>query len=150
VIATAGIVSAQGARQFAREQAAHRLARVAFETKRVLDTAESSPASVDAVHDFRVSTRRFRAVLDTFGMFFPGRECERVRSKIRKAFRAAGDVRNRDIALELIAKAETPSGVLETALRDERVAYYRQLQEALRVWTRKDFSARWRERLNLP
>lgn len=148
---TAQVIGGLGVRRFAQEQAAHRLARVAFEVRRLLDTAPNSDESVEAIHQFRVSTRRFRAVLDTFRRFFPNTERKAIREAIREAFAQAGEARNRDITAELISrsKAAVPDTLVPSILA-ERAVWDSRLRETLRTWNRDDFSARWREALGLP
>lgn len=148
---TTSVVSNMEIRRFAKEQAAHRLARVAFEVRNTLQLAPASSATVEAVHDLRVSTRRFRAVLDTFEEFFPSAEQKRIVKDVRTIFRLAGEVRNRDITLELVDEAGM-DGVLamQESIRSERAEAMLHLIEALRIWVRQDFSSRWRESLNLP
>ena len=148
---TAHVIAAMDVATFAREQAAHRLARVAFEVRRLLDTPPDSEDSVEAIHQFRVSTRRFRAVLDTFRGLFPREERRRIRQTIKEAFSIAGEARNRDITIERLASAGSavpPS--LTPALAAERVVWDARLRDVLRGWNRDDFSARWREALGLP
>jgi len=148
---TTAVVANMDVRRFAREQATHRLARVAFEVRNTLQIAPSSSATVEAVHDLRVSTRRFRAVLDTFEEFFPPEERKRITKELRSIFRLAGNVRNLDITQELLR--ETGMEGVEPAqesMQAERSEAMLRLIEALRVWVRQDFSFRWREGLNLP
>ena len=62
----------------------------------------------------------------------------------------AGSVRNRDVALELLADAkisERTSAV--TRLRAERERLVAELIEELRRWKSRDFSRKWRRRLGL-
>lgn len=148
---TTAVLSKIDVARFAREQGAHRLSRVVFGVRRALRVSPDSTASIEAVHDFRVSTRRFRAVLDTFKTLFPATETRRVKRQIRRAFRAAGEVRNIDISIELIMTSGMPERLAwVSALRPKRQAAMRELVDILRSWTRRDFSARWRDRLNLP
>jgi hypothetical protein len=137
-------------RRFAQEQAARRLDRIVSEVKHILQLPPAADESVDAVHDFRVATRRFRAVLDTFPDFFPKAERRKVRKAIRTAFALAGEVRNHDIAMSLIQESPINGPVSVTQLlRQDRVGCERRLRGELRVWVRRDFSARWRKQLNL-
>lgn len=144
-------MSAQDLRHFAAGHAASRLARVVYEVQRLLATAPNSEDSIEAIHQFRVSTRRFRAVLDTFREAFPKRARKRVRREIREAFSAAGETRNRDITLALIqeSKAPVPEGLI-LALCAERASSESRLRETLSDWTSRDFSAVWRRELELP
>lgn len=144
-------MSAQRVPAFAAHHAASRLARVVYEVERLLATAPNSEDSIEAIHQFRVSTRRFRAVLDTFRPVFAKRARKRIRQEIREAFAAAGEARNRDITLALIAesKATVPESLL-LALAAERAAAEARLRETLADWSRRDFAAVWRRDLELP
>lgn len=145
------VISRLPARRFAYEQANRRLARVVFQTRRVLRASLGAADSADAIHDLRVATRRFRAVLDTFEQFFPKAEVKKIRKSIRKVFHIAGEVRNRDITIHLLEKSELVSAPPAIGqLAEERREWEHHLHDALRGWSRKDFSARWREGLNLP
>ncbi len=142
-MSTGRVLSAMEVDRFAREQAARRLARVAFEVRRIL---RSGPTEA-AVHDFRVATRRFRAALDVFQDYFPRAERRYVKKQIRQVFALAGEVRNRDIATDLIHEVAPGEAARLTA---ERQKQERLFVDALRGWARRGFSARWRERLALP
>jgi CHAD domain-containing protein len=144
-------VSVAQLKTFAAVHAANRLARVVYETHRLLATAPNSEDSIEAIHQFRVSTRRFRAVLDTFRGVFPRRARRRIRQTIRDAFSVAGEARNRDITLALIAESKAPvPESLAPAVAAERALWEARLREVLRDWTRSDFSADWRRDLELP
>jgi CHAD domain-containing protein len=148
---TARVIAAMEVRRFAHEQAAHRLARVVYEVQRFLAIAPNAEESIEAIHQFRVSTRRFRAVLDTFRDVFPRRARKRIRQTIRDAFSIAGEARNRDITMELIAssKVSVPR-TLVPVLRAQRAEWELRLRQVLHDWTRSDFSADWRQDLELP
>lgn len=148
---TTAVVANMDVHRFAREQATHRLARVAFEVRNTLQVTPSSSATIEAVHDLRVSTRRFRAVLDTFEEFFPPAEQKRITKELRSIFRLAGNVRNLDITQELVVEAGMEGmQQVQESMRTERSEAMLRLIEALRIWVRQDFSFRWRESLNLP
>lgn len=136
---------------FAREQARARLARVEAAVHQLLAMAAGTEATIGAIHDLRVSLRRFRATLDTFRKFFPAGERRRVRQAMRQVFAAAGEVRNRDITLELIRKIKGEGcALLAEKLQAERLALEQVLREKLQGWVREDFSTRWRCDLRLP
>jgi hypothetical protein len=62
----------------------------------------------------------------------------------------ASEVRNRDIALDLVKRAAIPAGApLAQTLSRERVKAERDLREALKRWSRRDAHRRWRSRLDL-
>ena len=99
----------------------------------------------DAVHDLRVAIRRLNQCLRLFRDFFPPGEARSIRRQLRKLMDLAGDVRNYDIAVELVKKSKTP---VIPELATERRRARRKLVNALNAWSRRDSSQKWRERLN--
>jgi CHAD domain-containing protein len=98
---------------FANAQVDARVSRVRRELTRTL-----ADPSEDPVHDLRVSIRRLQQSLRLL-------VCEAVsaplRASVRPVLKAAGGVRNQDIALGLLAEAALPgSGALEQTLRHDR------------------------------
>ena len=87
-------------RKFALDQAERRLGRLAFQINR---TAKSR--DTEAVHDLRVAVRRFSQVLRLFKPYFRGKEVRKIRRELKQMMGLAGEVRNCDIALKLMAKA---------------------------------------------
>ena len=131
--------------RFARESAASRLARFVFEVRRTLKSPEPDP-----VHDLRVSIRRLSQCLRIFIEFFPAPEVKRVRRRLRRIIELAAEARNRDIAAELLPKAGIrPGSPLIARLAEDRKLAERALVGELRRLTRRDFSSRWRARLQL-
>jgi len=87
-------------RKFALEQIAALLDRLAEEVMRTM--RERSP---DAVHDLRVTIRRFSQSLRVFAPFVPKRQAKQVRKRLRHIMDLAGEVRNRDVTMDLLAAA---------------------------------------------
>jgi CHAD domain-containing protein len=74
-----------------------------------------------------------------------------VRKQLRKLLEAAGAVRDRDIALDLLAATgATDEDALLARLRVERSEAARELAARLRGLEKRGYSARWREALELP
>lgn len=67
-------------------------------------------ATVDAIHDLRVATRRLREALRLFSPWLPGEETRRLRRRLRQITRGLGPVRDQDVALEFYT-ASRASGV---------------------------------------
>jgi CHAD domain-containing protein len=88
-------------RKFASDQAERRLGRLALQTQ---SDAESPDA--EAVHDLRVALRRFSQVLRIFKACFRGKEARKIRREVKQMMGLAAEVRNCDIALKLMAKAQ--------------------------------------------
>jgi len=132
-------------RDYARLQTAILLRRFAFQVNR---TSHSGDA--EYIHDLRVSIRRFSRCLRVFSQFYPNGTWRKLRSQLSELMSMAGAVRDRDVALELLADAkisERTSAV--TRLRAERERLVAELIEELRRWKSRDFSRKWRRRLGL-
>lgn len=99
----------------------------------------------EAVHRLRVSIRRCQQALRLFGEFFPEAGVQKIREHLRDVMKAAGELRNLDVATELL---EQETRVVPE-LRLNRVDAQRQLDEKLRRLTRKDMGVRWREAIRL-
>ena len=68
-------------------------------------------ATVEVVHDLRVSIRRLQAALRAFPTFFPQAESRQILKQARKVLKLAGRVRDFDIALELASESGIPAHV---------------------------------------
>jgi len=131
--------------QYAARQVAACLGRLAFEVRRCLRVADA-----DAVHDLRVSIRRFTRSLRCFESLLPRPAARKIREELKPVLRQAGEVRNYDVALELLAGCGYPEdGPAITDLKQARLEQQRLLLEKIRAWEGRKFSARWRARLHL-
>ncbi len=132
-------------RQYARHQTSTLLRRFAFQVNRAARSGE-----VEAIHDLRVAIRRLRCCLRVFAPCFPGRSWKKTRRDLARLMKPAGGVRDRDIALELLAEGGiSPRASVVRQLEAERREAARELMAELRRWERRDFSHRWRSRLEL-
>lgn len=132
-------------RTFAAEQVGNLLARVVFELHRAARSQDE-----DAIHDLRVSIRRFSQALRSYDGLFPPKAVKKIRRRLRGLMKTAAAVRDRDVAIGLLEKAGLPeSSPLIRQLVAERKAASRKLAEQLRRWSRHNFSVRWREDLHL-
>ena len=100
----------------------------------------------DAVHRLRVSIRRLQQALRVFRQYLKGPGVKRVRTQLKKAMQAAGDLRNQDIAIELIEK----SGKDFPEIRAARTASKKAFRATLHQITKKDLGVKWRAALGLP
>ena len=126
--------------QFASLQMNRLLGKLVFQVRRAAKHPDE-----DAIHDLRVSIRRFSACLREFRLFFPSRETKKILKQLGKVMDLAAEMRNRDIALELIAKpGREPEPEFLYALRREREQAKIKLTRALVQWRRRDFSRKWR------
>lgn len=132
-------------RAYALQQARTLLRRLAFQVSRA-----ARPGDPDAVHDLRVAIRRFTRALRVFSQFVPHGKARKVRRELQDIMDLAAAVRDRDIALELLAEARVPAGsAVATALRRERKDAESKLRAAVRRLGRDGFSQKWRIGLRL-
>lgn len=132
-------------RRYAALQAGLRLDHVAFEVNRARRSTDPG-----AVHDLRVSIRRFVSCLKEFGQFFPEKEVKKVRKSLGAIMSLAGSIRDRDIAIELgeLAKLPPESPFL-AALSQQRREQMDQLALALKPWAKQSRTLKWRQHLRL-
>jgi CHAD domain-containing protein len=131
--------------KFAHHRVSLLLRRVAVESGRV-----SKAPTADAVHDLRVSLRRFTNGLRVLQQFFPKAAARKVRRQAKAVLALAGAVRDRDIALELLAAAGIPEGAsVVTDMRRARTGAELALQTEVERWRRGGVARRWRERLEV-
>lgn len=133
-------VSNTPVQKFVAGQTIERFNRVKKEAQRLLELAPDSPESVDSVHDFRVSVRRLRTVLQSFQDYFPSKAVKVARKSLRRAFRLAGEVRNRDITIELLKESmlDEAEGI-SNSLAAARLEHQQVLMENVQDWVSTDF-----------
>jgi len=129
-------------RDYALEQMNHLLTTLTFQVHRAAKTPRPPE-----IHDLRVSIRRFSQGLRLFGEFFPKREIKKIRKRLKRMMRLTSEIRNRDIALEFLAKSRIAAH--RARLQRERKAHERQFSDMVRRWSARDFSAKWRSGLSL-
>lgn len=84
--------------QFAREELQARMDRVLAELNRAIQKPDD-----EAVHDLRVSIRRFSQALRAFAAVLPGKGARKIRQRLKVVLDAAAVVRDLDVGLELLA-----------------------------------------------
>lgn len=132
-------------RNYATEQLAIRLTRLAFEVRRA-----SRHGRPDDIHDLRVSIRRFLECLSVFRDHFPSHIAKKIRRRLRRVMDLAAEVRNRDVSIELVGQAGAgPRSALCGWLAEARRGAMEALADELRRLNRREFSRRWREALEL-
>jgi CHAD domain-containing protein len=132
-------------REHARLQTAALLRRLAFQLNRI---ARSSDA--DAVHDLRVAIRRLSRCLRVFSSFYPGDSWKKARQELKALMNEAAEVRERDVALLLFTEAGVGQRApITTRIAAERREAARTLRLAARHWKSRNFSRKWRSRLDL-
>lgn len=97
----------------------------------------------DSIHDLRVAIRRFTQCTRVFAEFLAPGKTRKIRRRLKRLMALAADVRDRDIALELLL-ATRVAGKAELArtLRAERGEAWQALLEGIRKTSR-----RWRPQL---
>ena len=125
--------------QFARTQAARLLGKLAFQVRH----AAKHP-NEEAIHDLRVSIRRLSECLREFRAFFPRNHSKKILKQLGKVMDLAAEMRNRDVAIELIGKGGAAESAVLANVRREREEAKRKLTSALVRWRRRDFSSKWR------
>ncbi len=132
-------------RDYACGQTSDLLRRTAFQANRACTLKHA-----DAVHDLRVSVRRLGQCLRAFGQFLPQAKARKIRQQLKVTLDFASQVRNRDVALELLRRAALPPGSsLLEVLDEERTRAAQALVAELKLWAKKDIQRKWRSRLGL-
>jgi CHAD domain-containing protein len=131
--------------RYAREQTAALLLRVTFRMNRA-----SKVRDADSIHDLRVAIRRFKQSLDIFHQFLSSGHKKKIRRQLRKIMELSGEVRNRDIALDLLKEAGWPTrSPLSARLLRERKGIHGELLALFDQWGDRDLSRKWVSRLGL-
>jgi len=132
-------------REHARRETGTLLRRMAFQLNRV-----SRRADAGSVHDLRVSVRRLSRCLRTFASLYRGNYWKKIRVELHRLMEAAGAVRDRDIALELLAQAGVrKSAPLMKRIDADRRRLVRELSLEIHRLKGADYSRKWRNRLEL-
>ena len=136
-------VASVATRRFAQEQADRLLGRLAFQISRTIKAHNAS-----SVHDLRVTIRRFEQALRTFKPCFHGKDIRRIRRELKQIVTAAGEVRNHDIALKLLAKSKRVQRTgLQLKVKSGRAEAERSLITLLKRWLERKLSLKWRAAL---
>jgi CHAD domain-containing protein len=132
-------------REFAHAQTAILLRKFVIQVNR----AERS-GDADAIHDLRVSIRRLSRCLRVFSQFYPGHGWKKMRRRLKDLMDACGNVRDRDVAIELLAKANfPPNSIVVSRLSLDRAEALQELLALLRRWKGRGTSRKWRAQLGI-
>jgi CHAD domain-containing protein len=132
-------------RDYARLETAILLRRLAYQLNR-----SAHDGDADSIHDLRIAIRRLSRCLRVFALFFPAGSWKKIRRQLAGLMKAAGWVRDRDIALQLLAEAGIPArAAIATRLAAERRKASHDLLLEIRRWKGRNFSKKWRSRLGL-
>jgi CHAD domain-containing protein len=128
-----------------RSQTATLLRRFAYQVNQAAKSCDQ-----EAVHDLRVSIRRLNRCLQVFSQFYPGNSGKKLRRRLKTLMEAAGNVRDLDIAIELVAEAGVGrKAALVYRMAEARRQGRRNLLHEVRLWKGRGFSKRWRTTLGL-
>lgn len=131
--------------EYAKAQTATLLERLAPQVGR---TAQSPDP--EAVHDLRVEVRHLVNCFRVFKQFFPNPVGKKTAHRLQTLKKLAGEVRDRDIALEvLVSRLGLQDDDLSAWLLNEREKAEQELREALQRWTRRKFLRKWRRMIDL-
>ena len=125
---------------FASDRSSALLDRLAGHARKVSENPDP-----EAVHDLRVTIRRFTQALRIFAAKKHRAEVKATRAQLRGVMDAAGAVRDRDIALALLAEARVPATAAITGeIGDQRESARAGLKQKAAALTEADFGAQWR------
>lgn len=126
-----------------RHVAAEHFTRLLHRFAAQLQETSRSPAP-DPIHDLRVSIRRFDQILSTLKDWFDSRKLQTVRRQLKTLFDAAGDVRDCDIAIDLIARSGLNDvAEIAEALHVRRKGAEHRLAASMRGMIRRRAAASW-------
>jgi CHAD domain-containing protein len=130
---------------YARHETAILLRRLAYQLNRAARGGDA-----ESIHDLRVAIRRLSRCLRVFAPFYPSGAWKKIRRQLADLMEAAGKVRDRDIALQLLAEAGIPAhAAIAARLAGERRKANHELLLEIRRWKGRSFSRKWRSRLEL-
>jgi CHAD domain-containing protein len=123
--------------RFAGAQAVRLLGKLAFQVRHAAKRPNEK-----AMQDLRVSIRRLSHCLGEFRQFFPRQHIKKILKRLGRVMDMAAEMRNRDIAIELIGMSG--GAAFRANLRREREDAKQKLIRALVRWRQHDFSRKWR------
>jgi len=99
----------------------------------------------EAVHDLRVTIRRFNQALAISKPYLASRAVKKIRRGIKAIMTCAGAVRDCDIALRLVTLSKAKdAAMVEAQLRTRRTDAQKVLEASLRQWTAENSVSKWR------
>jgi CHAD domain-containing protein len=112
-------------------------------------TSAAEATHADAIHDLRVSIRRFSRCLREFAAFYP-RAWRPIRRQLSGLMQLAGAVRDCDIALELLQKAGVSDrSPIARQLQARRRQAGQGLETEARLWKTQAVTRQWRKQLEV-
>ena len=127
-------------KNYVRQQTDLKIDRVLAE----LDRTREQP-SEEAIHDLRVSIRRLSQALRLFGELLGEKRARKLRNRLRPVLKAAGEARNRDVALLILAEAKVAdTGDVVAAIEAEREKYVQTLVTLVRSLEGIELHTEWK------
>jgi CHAD domain-containing protein len=133
-----------GISAFARAQAQLRLKRLLAQVRR----GSKHPEDPAAIHDLRVSIRRFTQCLRTFRTLFDARPLRKIKRRLRKLMDACAAVRSCDVACSVLEQAGVTKGPAAEHLSAARTEDEQALRDLLSKQHKRKTS-NWEERLRV-
>lgn len=130
-------------KKFARLQTLERLKSL----DAALRHAVRHPKDADAVHDLRVAIRRIVQSLKVFQQFFDAHAARKLRRRLKKVMDRCADVRNCDVALELLTETGIEDAGIAESIATGRAEAERNLAGSLKRWRHRSIRKTWPERL---
>jgi CHAD domain-containing protein len=138
--------AAGDARRFTVGQARTHLRRLALQIGRAIKACDP-----DAVHDVRVAIRRFTRAIAVCQPYVRAADMRKNRRRLKKIMTVAGEVRNCDVALKLIAKLRIPqTRTLRLRVQRRRRLSALELTSELKKWRDRRKSIQWSAALRSP
>jgi CHAD domain-containing protein len=132
-------------REFAHRQTAILLCRLATQLNRAARRCDP-----DAIRDLRVAIRHLSRCLRAFAQFYSGHGWKRMRRRLKDLLDACGNVHDRDLALEVLAKSGfPPESVVVRRLNLDRHDALVELMTQLNRWKGRGTARKWREQLGI-
>jgi CHAD domain-containing protein len=104
----------------------------------------------DAIHDLRVSIRRLSRCLRVFARFYPGRGWKKFRRRLKDLMDACACVRDRDVALDVLARGGfPPTSIVMRSLHRDRASAHVELMLLLARWKQRGASGKWRAQIGI-
>ncbi|MCC6587455.1 MAG: CHAD domain-containing protein [Bryobacterales bacterium] len=127
-------------KNYVRQQTDLKIDRVLAE----LDRTREQP-NEEAIHDLRVSIRRLAQALRLFGELLGAKRARKLRNRLRPVLKAAGEARNRDVALLILGEAQVPDTQdVAAAIEAERKRYVGTLLTLVRALEGIELHVEWK------
>jgi len=128
---------------FAADSVTRLLERLAYQVNAAVHSQGE-----ETIHDLRVAVRRFNQSLAVFQDLYGAKELKKIRRRLKRMMDLTSEIRDCDVALELLEKSELPGAApMAQKLSERRKEGVRMLLPGLRGWAARRTTARWRAAL---